>query len=286
MAYNLKNLSAQGPENIVADRVVLREIPWEELGLTLIYVIMAGLWSVFSDDIFDWVMGRPVDTPALQALKGINFVTTTGLVLYLVLRRTFGTRRRAEEARRLSQQRFEFVALATTDAIWDLNLQTKVMWWSDGIQNLFGYRSGDVSTKFDWWLERLHPADRDRVTEALQHALDGGGRTWSGQYKFRRNDGSFADVLDRGYILLDAAGKPTRIVGGISDISARRRAEDALENSRRQLRALTARLQSGREDERAAVAREIHDDLGQVLTAIKINLDWLERALGEQKANP
>jgi len=75
------------------------------------------------------------------------------------------------------------------------------------------------------------------------------------------------------------------VVGGISDISERRQAEEALENSRRQLRALTARLQSGREEERANVAREIHDELGQVLTAIKMNLDWLERRLGESEDN-
>jgi signal transduction histidine kinase len=89
-------------------------------------------------------------------------------------------------------------------------------------------------------------------------------------------------VLDRGYIIHDAAGKPVRLVGGLSDISERRMAEKALESSRRQLRALTARLQSGREQERTAIAREIHDDLGQLLTALKMNLDWLEREIGER----
>ncbi len=86
--------------------------------------------------------------------------------------------------------------------------------------------------------------------------------------------------MDRGFILDDDAGKPVRIVGGISDVTEQRQAEQALENSHRQLRALSARLQSVREEERAKVAREIHDELGQVLTALKINLDWLERKLG------
>ena len=283
MAFNLRNLLSKGPERIEADRVSIREVPFVEIGLTAIYILIAGLWCVFADDVFDWMMDSPVESPALQTMKGINFVVTTGLVLYLVLRRTFRKRRLAEEALRLTQQRFEAVALATTDAIWDLNLNTKVMWWSDGIQRLFGYRPEDVSTKFEWWLERLHPEDRPRVEEALQRVADSGERTWAGHYRFRRQDGSYAVVLDRGYLIHDAAGKPARLVGGISDISERRRAEEALENSRRQLQALATRLQSGREDERAQVAREIHDELGQVLTAVKINLDWLERKIGERE---
>jgi signal transduction histidine kinase len=123
------------------------------------------------------------------------------------------------------------------------------------------------------------------VEAAIRSVVEGGGRTWSGEYRFRRHDDSYAVVLDRGYIVLDAAGKPARLVGGLSDISDRRAAQRALENSRQQLRALTARLQAGREEERAKAAREIHDDLGQVLTALKLNLDWIERKIGEGADN-
>lgn len=283
MAFDLKKLLARGPEKIEPKKVVLRETPFEELGLTVLYVLVAGLWCVFSDDILDWLMGSPADSPALQAMKGFNFVTTTGLVLYVVLRRTFRRRRLAEEALRLSQQRFELVARATTGVIWDLNLDTKVIWWSDGIQKLFGYRREDVSSDFAWWADRLHPDDRDRVLAVLRRVGETGGRTWAGEYRFRRQDGSYAIVMDRGFVIHDDANKPVRVVGGVSDITEQRHAEEALQRSRQQLRALTARLQLGREEERAAVAREIHDELGQVLTALKINLDWLERRIEERK---
>src|SRR5262249_46750029 len=99
---------------------------------------------------------------------------------------------------------------------------------------------------------------------------------------FQRKAQTYATVLHRGFIIRDAAQKPVRLAGGLSDVSEQRLAEKGLENYREQLRALTARLQSGREEERATVAREIHDDLGQILTAIKLNLEWLERHLGEQ----
>lgn len=279
MAFDLKELSTRDPEPITEAQVAENRLPLEEIGLTTLYICAAGLWTVFADDFFDFVMGQPLDSGALHAMKGINFITTTSIVLYLVLRRTVRSRRLAQEAHRLSQQRFEFVAMATTDAIWDLNLDTKVMWWSDGVRRLFGYRQEEVSTRFDWWLDHLHPDDRGPAVDAVRRVAESGARTWVGEYRLRRQDGTYAIVSDRGYILRDSSGKPTRIVCGISDISERRRAEEALENSRQQLRALTARLQSSREEERATVAREIHDELGQALTSIKIDLDWLERKL-------
>jgi PAS domain S-box-containing protein len=286
MPFNWKQFLARGPEKIESERVRIRELPIEEIGITGAYILVAGLWCVFSDDVFDLLMSAPLNSPALQTLKGINFVTTTALLLYLVLRRSARKRRLAQEASRLSQERFESVALATTEAIWDWSLETNAVWWSEGIQKLFGYRPEDVSTKVEWWLERLHPDDKDRVMRTIRRATDSGGRTWAGYYRFRRHDGSYASVLDHGYILQNSEGKPTRVVGGIRDITERRKAEEALKNSRRQLRALSARLQSAREEERSSVAREIHDELGQLLTALKLNLDWLERKIGEREHDP
>jgi PAS domain S-box-containing protein len=167
-----------------------------------------------------------------------------------------------------------------------LNLETRIVWWSDGMQKLFGYPPEEVSSKLEWWVERLHPHDKDRVLAIIQKVTDQGGRTWSGLYRFRHKNGSYSTVMDRGFILSDAAGRPVRMVGGITDVTEQRKAERALENSRRQLRALSARLQSVREKERAKVARDIHDQLGQVLTALKINLDWLERKLGVRDNDP
>ena len=282
MISSLKRLLATGPERIRIDQVLVREMPLQELGLTLMYVLFAAFWHIFSDDVITWAMGSPAWSPALDAMRGINFVITSGLVLYLVLRRAFRNRRAAEEALRLSQERFEAAALAATDAIWDLNLETKVVWWSDGLQNLFGYPTDQISPKLEWWYQRVHPDDLERVEKSIQQTTERGDRSWSREYRFRRYDGTYAFVVGRGHVITDATGKPTRLVGGLSDITERRLAEQALENSRQQLRALAARLQLSREEERARISREIHDDLGQVLTAIKLELDWLERRVGEE----
>jgi two-component system sensor histidine kinase UhpB len=285
MTFNLKQLLSRSPEAISAEKVLIKEFPLEELGLTVLYILIAGVWLVFSADVVDWIMGVEINSPQVQTLRGINFVTTTSLCLYLVLRRTSRRRRQAVEALRLSQDRFELVALATTEAIWDLSLETKVIWWSEGMQKLFGYRREDISSNFEWWLDRVHPEDRERVMKSITGVVGSGGTHWSGEYRFRRRDETYASVLDRGFIILDAAGKPVRLVGGLSDVSEQRMAERALGSYREQLRALTARLQSLREEERTSVARDIHDDLGQTLTAIKLNLDWLEGRIEKQKDN-
>jgi two-component system sensor histidine kinase UhpB len=132
----------------------------------------------------------------------------------------------------------------------------------------------------------LHPEDKDHVVNAVQHVVDSGGLRWTARYRFQCKDGSYATVLDQGSVIRDACGRALRVIGGIRDISEREKAEEALARSHHQLRALSARLESAREDERKRVAREIHDELGQVLTALKINLDWLERRIGERQNDP
>src|SRR3954468_6704088 len=183
MAISFKGLLARGPEFIEAERVFIRELPLQELGLTILYIVVAGVWCVFANELFDTVLDLPAHSAAVETLKGINFVFATALVLYLVLRRTFRTRRMAQEAQRLSQQRFESVALAATDAIWDLNFETRVLWWSEGMHKLFGYTPDEVSNKPEWWAERLHPDDKERVLTSIRGVGEKGGRGWSGHYR-------------------------------------------------------------------------------------------------------
>ena len=102
MAFNFKRLLARGPEIIEAERVFIKEIPLQEFGLTFtLYTDRQPLVCLSRMSFFDNVMGLPMHSPALETLKGINFVFATSLVLYLVLRRAFRIRRLAEEARPL-----------------------------------------------------------------------------------------------------------------------------------------------------------------------------------------
>ncbi|MCP2936802.1 PAS domain-containing protein, partial [Salmonella enterica subsp. enterica serovar Typhimurium] len=89
-----------------------------------------------------------------------------------------------------------------------------------------------------WWSEQLHPEDRDAVNQSLFAVIEGGGSHWSAEYRFRRGDGTWADVLDRGYVLRDESGRGVRMIGAMHDLSQRKAAEQALAESRAWLRKL------------------------------------------------
>jgi PAS domain S-box-containing protein len=138
-------------------------------------------------------------------------------------------RKRAEDALRKSEERFRLVARAANDAVWDWDLQTNKVWWGEGIQTLFGYPKDVVQAGMEWWNERIHPEDREATTSGIRAAIDGGQLFWSAEYRFRRADGSYADVFDRGYVLRDPVGRhPLRMIGAVVDITERKREEEAV----------------------------------------------------------
>ena len=138
-------------------------------------------------------------------------------------------RRQAEQTLRENEERFRLVTRATNDAVWDWNLQTDHIWWSENIQTLFGYSSEAVVSHFSWWQENIHPDDRERVVASLRAATQCGPQIWSAEYRFRRSDGGYADVLDRGYVLTPPQGSAAgRMIGAMMDITERRRNEETI----------------------------------------------------------
>ena len=177
-------------------------------------------------------------------------------------------RRRAEQALRESEERLQLVTRATNDAVWDWDLVTNSVWWGEAFQTLFGYAPDEIEPGIESWHSRLHPDDRERVMTGIHGAIDGGEIFWADEYRFRRRDGAYAEIYDRGYVIHDANRRPVRMVGSMMEISERKRTEA-------QLRNLAARLEAIREEERSRIAREIHDEVGQALTALKMDLAWL-----------
>ncbi|HYB71615.1 MAG TPA: GAF domain-containing protein [Candidatus Bathyarchaeia archaeon] len=139
-----------------------------------------------------------------------------------------GTAERLVRALRESQERFQFVARATNDAVWDRDLVSGAMWWNEGIQTLFGYAHDQVGPDIGWWSELIHEDDRERVEADVRAAIDRGVECWSAEYRCRRADGSYAQVYDRGYVLHDGDGRPTRMIGAMMDVTERRQLEDEL----------------------------------------------------------
>jgi len=265
----------------------LKVLSWPEARIMLACILFGCLWIIFSNRILDLLNYDPVDSVQLQIYKGINFIVATGLLLYLVLRRSFDRWRQAEQKFREIEERFEYAGRVATDAIWDWDCVTDTIWVSESFSKLFGYTSEEmdptsfVLTKL---MQNIHPEDRDRMIATARKTIDGGGKMWAVEYRYRRKDGSYAWVEGHGYVIREETGQALRAIGCATDVTARKLAAEKLERSHRQLRALAARMESLREEERRRIALEIHDDLGQMLTALKMDLRWAEKYLERESS--
>ncbi len=162
-----------------------------------------------------------------------------------------------------SEERFKIAARATNDALWDWDLVRDLVWWSDGFGTSLGYTPGESPAAADAWAERIHPDDHDRVLASINQAITSGQPMWRDEYRIRRHDGSYAHVLDRGYVIHDEAGQPVRMVGGMSDIS-----------QKKQLEAQYLRAQ--RMESIGMLAGGIAHDLNNVLTPVFMSVGLLK----------
>jgi diguanylate cyclase (GGDEF)-like protein/PAS domain S-box-containing protein len=128
-------------------------------------------------------------------------------------------------ARDISERLQNEVARATNDVVWDWNLVTDQLWWNENFRTVFGYEAHDIGAYVDSWTSRIHPDDAAAVRRDIQGAIDGLEHSWSGEYRFRRKDGSYATVHDRGLVIRDSAGRPARMIGAMVDISERKESE-------------------------------------------------------------
>jgi PAS domain S-box-containing protein len=148
-------------------------------------------------------------------------------------------RERVEADHRKMEERFQAVAWATNDAIWDWDMISDTHWWGEGMLRLFGYDPELLAgTSFSWWMDRVHPDDRDMILKSVEDATSRGDGAWSGEYRFRRANGTYALVFDRCQISRDESGRPVRMIGAIVDITEQHRAQQLLRESREQYRQL------------------------------------------------
>ena len=132
-------------------------------------------------------------------------------------------RKRSEARLRESEERFQLIARATNDTVWDWDLLRNQLWWNEGIHTVFGYTHGESHTDADWWDQHIHPEDRARVLASMHRVIDQRGRFWSAEYRFARADGTYAEVFDRAYVIHDSEGRAARMLGAVMDITERKR---------------------------------------------------------------
>src|SRR5258705_13002964 len=184
---------------------------------------------------------------------------------------------RAEEALRKTERvLIEAETLGQTGS-WEQDLVTGQIFNSEANRRLFFGDDDGKGARLEDYADVVHPDDRAWAVDRRGQLLAGTGSGDIG-YRSARPDGSVHWVFGRATVVRDESGRPLRVHGTNADITERKHAEEELARRTQQLEALSRRLIEAQEAERRAVARELHDDFGQVLTALRLNLQRDEHA--------
>ncbi|QKF52878.1 Blue-light-activated protein [Pseudomonas graminis] len=150
----------------------------------------------------------------------------------------------AEQAIKDAQTRYRLAVKATNDAIWDWDLKENHVLWNDALQRVYGHPLATGATTGDWWIAQIHPDDRHRIVTSIHDVIDGRQTGWSDEYRFRRVDGSYAQVLDRGHVIRDVQGNALRMIGAMLDLTPIRDTEAALRQSEERFRTILETIEA------------------------------------------
>jgi PAS domain S-box-containing protein len=167
----------------------------------------------------------------------------------------------------------------TQDSVFVIDLEGRVQFWSRGAEAMLGYTKTEAAGKIAHeMLCTEFPQSFSEITAELMRIGH-----WEGDLIKTAQDGRRVVVAGRWALQWGKRGEPPRVLVINSDITERKRGEESLVLQREQLRALAERLQWVREEDRKSVARDLHDQIGQILTAIKMDMSWMSRRLPQSE---
>ncbi|MCZ4407633.1 PAS domain-containing protein [Cryomorphaceae bacterium 1068] len=143
---------------------------------------------------------------------------------------------RAQEKIKESNNRYALASKATQDAIWDLDIKTNILKWNASFNELFGHEIDLDKDHLDDWAKLVHPDDYERVVLGLENFIKSSQNKWEERYRFKKGDGEYAHVHDRGFIVRDHNGIAIRMVGAMRDVSAHTEFLNAIEAQNEKLK--------------------------------------------------
>jgi PAS domain S-box-containing protein len=174
-----------------------------------------------------------------------------------------------EESLRKSEERLRLAQKVAGIGTFERNIRTGVLTWTPEMEFMHGLPPGGFGGTREAFENLVHPDDRAKVVELVEMAMKTGEPT-NAEWRVVWPDGSVHWVAGRWQVLMDESGEPSRVVGADTDITNRKRAEEALAD-------MTRKLVDAQEQERARIARELHDDIGQRLALLAVELEQLRQ---------
>jgi PAS domain S-box-containing protein len=155
-------------------------------------------------------------------------------------------RKKYEEQLSKSLERYDYASKATRDAIYDWDIVNDDLHWGEGFRKLFGHKPGEGTYPIKKYNESVHPTDRDEAFDDLQYTLkDASMDKWSYEYRFQRSDGSYAHVIENGYIIRNEDGEAIRMIGALRDITEKKNDKIKLEEAYKEKEAILESIDDG-----------------------------------------
>ncbi|MCH7396720.1 PAS domain S-box protein [Belliella sp. DSM 107340] len=181
-----------------------------------------------------------------------------------------------------ANERFEIIAQATNDAIWDWNIMQNTIFFGEGYKKLFGYELENNLSTVDSWIAHIHPGDVERIESSINAVLKNKEIThWGDEYRYLKSDGDFAFIYDKGMIIRNKEGQAIRMLGAMSDFTQLKKQEAELLEINQSLENYSKELERSNEELEQFAFITSHD-LQEPLRMISSFMDQLKRKYSHQ----
>jgi two-component system sensor histidine kinase UhpB len=186
----------------------------------------------------------------------------------LAFGRDITERKRNEEKIKTANERFEILSKATSDTIWDWDIYNDTILYNNGIKEMFGYEMQHVQTRTDWWRDNIHPEDISAVTKTLENVFKNKDQNFKLEYRFRCADNTYKYIFDRAFVVYNANGTASRMIGAMQDVTRETEHE----------KKLAIAVIEAQEHEKRELGMELHDNVNQLLSASLLYLSMANRS--------
>jgi PAS domain S-box-containing protein len=199
-------------------------------------IVGKNLWDIFSDSIDSKSYRKYHEAVATNQVVHFEdyyyalnkwyeisaYPSENGLSVYF---KDVTESKKAKELIKKSNERFEYVSKATFDAIWDWDLTVDKIYWGEGFEKIFGYNLTELKDDSHAWMKNIHPDDLEKITQSYYDTVKSNAINWIEEYRFKKSNGQYAYIINKGIVIRDTSGRATRIIGAMQDITKRKQEE-------------------------------------------------------------
>ena len=194
--------------------------------VVFVYLLFGSFWIFFSDSILSIVVSSQDQFMRYSLYKGWAYILFTTLLLYFLVRKTLKQQFQIENTLQASEERWKFALEGAGDGVWDWNLETDQVFRSTRWKEIYGYEDNEIETTATAGRTLMHPEDLQRAVNETKSYLAGESKVYVSEFRLRCKDGSWKWTLSRGMVVgWTADGKPLRMIGTHTDITARKESE-------------------------------------------------------------